>query len=210
MNAETKTHWDTVYSRRAATEVSWYEARPERSVALIRACGTGLDDAIIDIGGGAALLVDTLLELGYRDLSVLDISAEVLNRLRTRLGSGTGRVKLIHADVTQFVPQRRYAIWHDRATFHFLVRESERAAYLKALHAGTAPGSHVILATFGPQGPEQCSALPVQRYDAAVLARTLGAQFEMVESVFDLHHTPGGVTQQFLYCRFRRIGIPAR
>jgi SAM-dependent methyltransferase len=186
------------------TALSWYEARPAKSLEYIRYSGVRPEDPIIDVGGGASFLVDTLLELGYHDLTVLDVSATALEKLRERLGARAPHVMLLNEDVTRFQPARRYALWHDRAVFHFLVRDADRAAYGRALRAGLRPDGQLVIATFGPAAPERCSGLPVVRYGAAELAHAIGADFELVESSQDAHRTPAGNTQQFQYCRFRR------
>ena len=199
-----QSHWDAVYENKGASEVSWYEPHPEKSLELIRATGMRAEDPVIDVGGGASLLVNELLAAGYSDLSVLDISASVLAKLRTRLGPAASSVTLLHEDVTAFRPEKQYALWHDRAVFHFLTRHEERTRYVDALRQGVRPGGHVIMATFGPSGPERCSGLPTQRYDAAALAAELGAGFALVQSALLIHRTPADVHQQFLYCRFDR------
>jgi hypothetical protein len=206
MNSAKSTHWDSVYATRAATEVSWYEARPGQSLELIRSSAVSCDDPIIDVGGGASLLVDALLDAGYRDLTVLDISGNVLERLRERLGARGSSVSLIREDVAAFQPDRRYAVWHDRAVFHFLVTKEERALYVHALRRALRPSGHVIMATFGPEGPEHCSGLPTARYEADTLAAELGPDFLLATSEVVLHRTPRNMPQQFLYCRFDRHG----
>jgi SAM-dependent methyltransferase len=200
-------HWDEVYEKKRTDEVSWYESRPEKSVELIRATGARVPDPIIDVGGGASLLVDELLAAGYGDLTVLDISASVLEKLRARLGSAASSVRLLHRDVTAFQPERQYALWHDRAVFHFLIQREDRERYVEALRQGVRPGGHVLMATFGPAGPERCSGLPTARYDATTLAAELGADFVLVESFLEVHRTPWNSDQQFLYCRFRALPI---
>jgi len=198
-----KTHWDEVYGRRAATELSWYEAHPGKSLELIRASGIQRDDPIIDVGGGASLLSEALLDQGYRDLTVIDISSEALEKLRSRLGARARAVTLLQQDVTTFRPARRFALWHDRAVFHFLVNDQERRRYVDALRQTLRSDGHLIIATFGPEGPDRCSGLPVARYDAATLARELGDPLKLIESSLEMHRTPWGATQQFLYCRFQ-------
>ncbi len=197
-------HWDAVYARRSSTEVSWFQAHPAQSLRAIEAAGLDVQAAIIDIGGGASTLIDELVQRGFEDLTVLDISANVLAKVAERLGAAASRVQLIQADVTRFRPARTYSLWHDRAVFHFLTRPDEREAYRLALRTGTAPGSHVVIATFGPQGPTRCSGLDTSRYDAPALARELGEEFQLIDSLVDVHTTPGGVQQQFLHTRFRR------
>ena len=203
MSEAKRAHWDGVYGRRSLNDVSWYEAEPTRSLELIHASGVGREASIIDIGGGASFLVDRLLSEGYHELTVLDISSEVLRKLRERLGPSAERVTLLQADVTDFRPTRRYGLWHDRAVFHFLVDQSERARYVAVLKQALEPGGHVIIATFGPEGPERCSGLAVQRSTAESLTQALGPDFALAESFLDMHHTPSGASQQFLFCRFR-------
>ena len=200
-----KVHWDQVYDTRPLTDVSWYEAVPEQSLELIRASGIQLHDAIIDVGGGASFLVDQLVSQGYDDVTVLDISSEVLRKVRERLGERAQSVTLLQHDVTTYRPARRYALWHDRAVFHFLVNSDDRKRYVETLRNSLEPNGTVVIATFGPEGPERCSGLEVVRYDAASLATQLGGDFMLVESSLDLHRTPQGSTQQFLSCRFRRV-----
>lgn len=199
-----QSHWDAVYDGKATTEVSWYEPHPEKSLELVRAAGVHLTDPVIDVGGGASLLVDELLAAGYSDLTVLDVSGTVLGKLRSRLGPAGASVRLLQRDVTEFRPERQYALWHDRAVFHFLTQREDRERYVAALRRGVRPGGHVVMATFGPSGPQRCSGLPTMRYDAAALAAELGAGFELRQSFVLAHRTPSKVQQQFLYCRFER------
>lgn len=197
-------HWDAVYRNKSATEVSWYEPRAGHSLELIRRTDIALTDAIIDIGGGASVLVNDLLEAGYRDLTVLDVSAVALEKLRVRLGSSASRVTLLHHDVTAFEPDRQYALWHDRAVFHFLIDRADRQRYLAALRRALRFGGHVVISTFGVSGPERCSGLPTVRYDERALGAELGEDFKLVESSTRIHLTPAGAPQQFLHCRFVR------
>jgi len=199
-----RAHWDQVYQSKAVTNVSWYEAHPETSLGLVRATGISFDDPIIDVGGGASLLVDELLAAGYRDVTVLDVSAEVLEKVRAHLQASAVAPKLICADVTAFQPERRYALWHDRAVFHFLVDPEDRARYVDVLRSALRLDGHVIIATFGPSGPQQCSGLPTMRYDAPALAGELGADFRLVHFELATHRTPWNAPQEFLHCWFER------
>jgi SAM-dependent methyltransferase len=200
-------HWDRVYSTKSSNDVSWYEAHPGKSLELIRATGAQPADPIIDVGSGASFLVDKLIDAGYLDLTVLDISAEVLKKLRTRLGPRAGAVTFLQRNVTEFEPDRRYAVWHDRAVFHFLIEREVRERYVGILRRALLPQGHVVIATFGPSGPERCSGLATRRYDADTLAAELGDDFSLVDSSVSVHRTPSGVEQSFLYCRFdRRAG----
>ena len=195
-------HWQTVYTTKAETEVSWYQDDPATSLRLIRACGATPASRIIDIGGGASRLVDALLAQGFGALTVLDISDAALATARSRLGARAADVQWVAADVTTWTPQTKYDVWHDRAAFHFLTEPADRAAYVDRLRAAVVSGGAVIIGTFASDGPEKCSGLPVVRYDAQSLAGTLGRSFMLVESCTETHRTPWGSTQQFQFCRF--------
>jgi len=199
MTDELRDHWQKVYATKAPTEVSWYQPVPERSLALIRDTGVPPDAPLLDVGAGASTLVDQLLAAGYTDLTVLDISGTALATAQARLGAAAARVRWVEADITRFTPERRYALWHDRAVFHFLVEPDRRQRYLDTLGAALALGGHLILATFGPQGPTRCSGLPVQRYAAAELDALLAPRYRLVRSEIEDHLTPAGQPQQFLY-----------
>jgi hypothetical protein len=200
----TQAHWDSVYQRKRPTEVSWYEPSPATSIAFIRACKLRSTDPIIDVGGGASLLVDELLRQGYTDLTVLEISGTALQTVRSRLGEHSTGVQLVQADVLRFEPTRRYALWHDRAVFHFLVAEADRKRYIAVMQRALALYGQLVIATFGPHGPEKCSGLAVRRYDSTALAAEFGNEFALTDSAFVQHRTPLGVEQQLLYCRFER------
>ncbi|WP_439402017.1 class I SAM-dependent methyltransferase [Bradyrhizobium sp. DASA03068] len=204
--SDRSTHWDHVYATKGEAEVSWYQDSPAISLAMIRAAGSDRDTAIIDIGGGASRLVDALLQDGYRDVAVLDLSANALEAAKKRIGQAASTVDWIVADATTWHPARTYDVWHDRAAFHFLTDPRDRAAYVERLRSTVKPGGHVIIATFAPGGPEKCSGLPVQRHDSASLAAELGPDFELVETRSETHHTPWGSSQAFQFSRFRRRG----
>lgn len=199
-----KTHWEQVYSTRKPHEVGWYQAYPDVSLKLIAATGAGKGAAIIDVGGGASCLVDELLAEGYRDLSVLDISAAALVAVKSRLGDKEGAVKWLEEDITCFVPPRQYQIWHDRAVFHFLTEAADRRRYLDVVCAALPPGGHLVMATFALDGPAQCSGLDVVRYSPESLRREVGDGFELVESLAGMHITPSMGQQSFTFCRFAR------
>lgn len=203
MSGSTRAHWEAVYGTKALGEVSWYEPRAQKSIELIRATGIGLADPIIDVGSGASFLVDELLAGGYGDLTVLDISATVLQKLRDRLGRRSLAVTALQQDVLAFQPARRYALWHDRAVFHFLTDREDRDRYLRVLRQALRPEGHVIIATFGPSGPDRCSGLATMRYDAEALQTEMGRDFALLDASLVVHCTPWGAQQQFLYCRFR-------
>ena len=196
-----QTHWEKVYQTKAADAVSWYRPHLEKSLAFIRRAASDLSAAIIDVGGGESTLVDDLLADGYRDVTVLDISPTAIETAKRRLGGKAKDVAWLTADITETdLPRQRYDVWHDRAVFHFLTEPQQRAAYVRQVLLALKPGGHVIVATFGPEGPKKCSGLDVMRYDADALHDEFGAGFQLVESATELHATPFGTTQQFVYC----------
>jgi ubiquinone/menaquinone biosynthesis C-methylase UbiE len=199
-------HWNRVYTTKAPDDLSWHQARPDLSLALIGHTGIGKDAGILDVGGGASTLVDHLLDRGHSRLAVLDISRVALEHARKRLGEKAALVEWIVADVTEFVPSRSFALWHDRAVFHFLTQAEDRRRYVDALRRTIPPGGHVIIATFALHGPDKCSGLEVCRYDAASLCAELGAEFELREQVEERHRTPWATEQAFGYYRLRRRG----
>jgi SAM-dependent methyltransferase len=200
----TRDHWEGVYGRKAPDQVSWYRPHLERSLELIDAAGLGRGAAIIDVGGGTSTLVDDLLARGFTNVTVLDVSPSAIEATRARLGARERLVQWITADVTRvsFEPEA-YDFWHDRAVFHFLHGEDERRRYVAAVRRAVKPGGHVLVATFGPEGPERCSGLDVVRYDSDALHAQFGGEFEKVRSTTELHHTPWGNEQQFIYCMCR-------
>ncbi|NNK49896.1 MAG: class I SAM-dependent methyltransferase [Gemmatimonadetes bacterium] len=199
-------HWNKVWDRSDPDRVSWFEPRSETSGQMIESSELGHEAGIIDVGGGASLLARRLLDAGYGDLTVLDISEAGLAAGRERLGPRAPSVEWIHADVRDFEPARTWDLWHDRAVFHFLTVAEDRAAYLGTLGRALAAGGQVILATFGPDGPDRCSGLEVRRYSAEMLVAEFDPGFRLEESSIEAHATPAGVTQQFLYARLRRSG----
>lgn len=199
---ERKQHWEQVYTQKQPTEVSWFQPRPEISLQFITRCGVAKDQPIIDVGGGASRLVDNLLAEGYSDVSVLDISAAALQHAQQRLGAQAAAVQWIESDATQFQPTRQYALWHDRAVFHFLIEAADRELYRQRLEQGLAKGAHLIIATFALDGPTMCSNLPIQRYSPDSLAAELGTGFALVETMSELHTTPAQKQQSFVYCHF--------
>lgn len=194
-----RTHWQHIYIEKEPAEVSWYQSVPEKSLQLTRSTGVEQSDPILDAGGGDSTLVDHLLGEGYADISVLDISGKALERARARLGDAAREVIWIESDVTKFKPSRRYALWHDRAVFHFLTEPADRDRYIDVVGRALQPGGHFVLATFGPRGPERCSGLEIRRYGVEQLQDLLGTRFMLRSHEFNEHQTPTGSTQQFLY-----------
>lgn len=204
MTGNRRQHWEAVYTAKPFTEVSWYQEIPATSLRLVDAAGAGPKDAIVDIGGGASTLVDHLLDRGFGDLTVLDISAHALEQARNRLGNRASRVAWEQADVTSFAPRRSYDLWHDRAVLHFLTGEADRRRYVDVLERALAPGGHLVVGTFGPEGPEKCSGLDVRRYSVEMMAELLGPGFELQRDEIDTHETPWGAPQQFLFTLWLR------
>jgi 2-polyprenyl-3-methyl-5-hydroxy-6-metoxy-1,4-benzoquinol methylase len=198
---DAKTHWEKVYATKQPEAVSWYRAHLETSVALIERAAHSRSASIIDIGAGESTLVDDLLARGYEHITVLDVSQTALDVTKKRLGPLAERIKWVVADITQMqLEPLTYDVWHDRAVFHFLTSTEQRAVYVRNVATAVKPGGHVIVSTFGPEGPTECSGLEVMRYDAHSLHDEFGIRFRLMESSKELHKTPFGTTQQFLYC----------
>ena len=201
---DAKTHWEKVYTTKEPEAVSWYRAHLEKSLALIERAADALSAAIIDVGGGESTLVDDLLLRGYTNLTVLDISPTAIEVTKKRLGSAAEQVHWLVGDITEVqLEPYAYDLWHDRAVFHFLTTAERRLAYIRQVTRVVKPGGHVIISTFGPEGPMKCSGLDVTRYDAESLHGEFGGRFRLMESFKELHQTPVGTTQQFLYCYCR-------
>jgi len=197
-------HWDRVYQTKAADQVSWFRPHLESSLAAVERAANDRSAFVIDIGGGASTLVDDLLNSGYRNLTVLDLSQAAIDLAMERLGEASASIEWLCAEVTQApLPENYYDVWHDRAVFHFLTEPSERLAYAAKASSAIKTGGHLILSAFGPEGPERCSGLDTMRYDAESLHRELGPGFHLMESSIDWHRTPSGAMQQFLRCHFR-------
>lgn len=196
-----KAHWETVYRTRRPSEVSWYRPHLDLSLELIERAAPDRDAHVVDVGGGEATLVDDLLARGYRNVAVLDVSPTALAVAGERLGPQASRVSWLLGDVTTFAFGRHvYDVWHDRAVFHFLTDAGDRAAYVRQVARAVKPGGRVIVGAFGPEGPPKCSGLDVVRYDADALHDEFGAGFRLVEHRTELHRTPAGSIQQFVYC----------
>lgn len=203
-----KEHWERVYSTKAPDAVSWFQEHAELSLRLIRDTGVPHSASIIDVGGGASILVDDLLLDGYTALTVLDLSAAALSAAKRRLGPRAAGVQWVEANITTAaLPARAYDIWHDRAVFHFLTTRAERHAYVEAVLRSVKPGGHVIVATFDEDGPAQCSGLPVMRYSANELHAAFGPSFALLRHEKEEHRTPFGTVQKFVYCHFRKSSL---
>lgn len=208
-DGERAAHWRRKYGEHGAEELSWTEATPRVSLELIEEADLPRDAAIVDVGGGASSLAGELVERGHRDVTVVDIAPEALECARSDLGEGAASVAWVEADIRAHEFDRRFDLWHDRALFHFLVSAPDRDAYLAVLRQALRPGGHLIIATFGPDGPARCSGLPVNRYDAEAVSHTLGTDFELVSSRLREHRTPSGGAQQFMYAHLKRHSAPS-
>jgi SAM-dependent methyltransferase len=198
-------HWEQVYSSKPPERLGWYKPRLQTSLEWITALGLEPDAPIIDIGGGASTLIDDLLDLGYSALTVLDLAAPALELIKARLGERGDAVAWLCGDITDIeLPQDGYALWHDRAVFHFLTESKDRERYLKNLRKALRPGGYLVIGVFAPEAPPRCSGLPVQRYDLDLIQETLGDNFLLQRHRKEMHVTPGGVEQMYLYCGFRR------
>jgi SAM-dependent methyltransferase len=201
----TKTHWESVYETKPAQALSWYAPHLRESLRYVTQAAASKDAAIIDVGGGESTLVDDLVNEGYSDITVLDISATALEVTRRRLGPPGERVKWLAADILEVeFAVGTYDIWHDRAVFHFLTSDAQRRRYVAQVLRALKPGGFAIVGTFGPEGPEQCSGLQVSRYAPSELHGTFGEPFELLGSSVEQHKTPRGSLQQFVYCYCRR------
>lgn len=202
-NSNRQAHWDKVYQSETPTEVSWFQEHAQRSLDLIAHTGVSTQGQIIDVGGGTSTLVDDLLDRGYTQLSVLDISGVAISRAKMRLGERAKCVEWIEADVTSVqLPDNHYDIWHDRAVFHFLTSPRDRQLYIQAATAALKHRGHLIIATFAEDGPTQCSGLDTVRYSPTALAAQVGSNFRLVGSTKEVHETPFGTQQSFIYCHF--------
>jgi SAM-dependent methyltransferase len=201
---DTQTHWEKIYTEKAPDAVSWYRPHLETSLALIEQAAASCSASIIDVGGGESTLVDDLLARGYDSITVLDISQTAIDANRKRLGKTSDRVYWVVADITKIeLESGVYDVWHDRAVFHFLTSPRDRLAYVRQVTRAVRPGGNVIISTFGPEGPTKCSGLEVVRYDAESLHQEFGVHFRLLDSLKEMHRTPFGTVQQFLYCLCR-------
>lgn len=200
-----KSHWEQVYGSKTPDALSWYAPHLDDSLVYIRRASVATDASIVDVGGGEATLVDDLLEAGYRKVAVLDLSERALEVCRTRLAERAAHVTWLVADVLEhdFTP-RSIDVWHDRAVFHFLTESNQRQRYVAQVLQALRPGGYAIVGAFGPQGPTQCSGLPVARYSSEELHHEFGSPFHLLDHSTTVHTTPWGTTQQFVYCYCRR------
>jgi 2-polyprenyl-3-methyl-5-hydroxy-6-metoxy-1,4-benzoquinol methylase len=199
-----KAHWENVYQTKGETGVSWYQSDPRLSLELIRSVAPSAGGRIIDVGGGASVLVDRLLDLPFERISVLDISEAALDKARSRLGERAGRVDWTAANITEAQDLGTFDVWHDRAVFHFLTDAADRRRYVELARRTVLEGGHLVIATFADDGPKRCSDLDVCRYNAETMGAELGEGFSLVREARETHTTPWGSSQAFFYGVFRR------
>lgn len=200
-----RAHWDSIYAAKDEAELSWFQETPTPSQELLDLIGVQPRSAIIDIGGGESRLVDCLLDRGFENITVLDLSAKALAATRARLGDKGNRVEWIVADVTEWQPSETYDVWHDRATFHFQTQQSGQEAYIQRLKAALRRGGHAVIGTFALDGPDKCSGLPVARHSAETIGALLGADFALTDSRLQEHKTPWQAVQRFQFSTFCRV-----
>lgn len=198
-------HWQRLWTRKAPDQVTWFQPVPAVSLDLVERIGLDPLDPIIDAGAGASLFVDRLLDLGFADVTVLDVSSKAIALAKERLGERSHDVTWLCEDITSWIPDRCFRLWHDRAVFHFLTDPVDRALYAAVLYEALEPGGYAAIGTFAPEGPSKCSGLPVCRHDAASLQMEFGPAFELVHEERERHVSPGGVEQIFAWSLFRRI-----
>ena len=201
---DNKAHWENIYATKELTNVSWYQPVPQTSLEFLEQANLAKKAKIIDVGGGDSFLADHLLEAGYTDITVLDISEKALERAKARLGEKAARVKWIVSDASAFVPTETYDCWHDRAAFHFLTEEQDIARYMNVLSRGIKSGGTLILGTFSENGPTKCSGIPIKQYSEASMIARLSDHFEQVACKTVDHPTPFNTVQHFVFCSFTR------
>ncbi len=202
-NFDRKSHWENIYTTKELKDVSWFQPKPSTSLDFIEQFNVPLTAKIIDIGGGDSFLVDHLLELGYQDLTVLDISDAALNRAKERLGKQAEKVKWIVADASNFEPEESYDLWHDRAAFHFLTAEEDIENYLRTVKRSLQPNGILVIGTFSEQGPTKCSGIEIKQYSEASMTERLKNNFEKISCVTVDHQTPFDTVQNFVFCSFK-------
>lgn len=199
-----KEHWENVFSTKTEKEVSWYQEYPQTSVDFIKAIKLPLEAKIIDVGGGDSRLIDALLELGYTNLTLLDISSKAIERIKKRLGSKAEKIKFIVSDVLDFKPTEKYDFWHDRACFHFLTEAAQVERYAIIVEKAMADGGRIIIGTFSENGPQKCSGLDIKQYNGEALRLILEKEFSLTGCFTEEHITPFDTVQDFLFCTFKR------
>lgn len=201
---ERKEHWENVFSTKQEKEVSWYQEIPETSLYFVTKLNIPKDAKIIDIGGGDSYLIDNLLELGYTNLTLLDISSKAIERIKNRLGDKSTKVTFIVSDVLEFKPDSTFDFWHDRASFHFLTEKNQIAIYAKLVASAITKNGNFVIGTFSENGPKKCSGLDITQYDELKLKALFDKDFDLLESFTLDHQTPFDTVQNFIFCSFKK------
>ena len=204
-NFDRKKHWENIYQTKELKEVSWFQPTPVSSLAFFKQFNVSTEAKVIDIGGGDSFLVDHLIQLGYKDISVLDISASAIERAKKRLGDKADKVKWIVEDVTKFEPTENYDFWHDRAAFHFLTDEQEISNYIVMAQQNISPSGILVIGTFSELGPKKCSGIEIKQYSEFTMTDRLKNYFEKIKCVTVDHKTPSDTIQNFIFCSFRKL-----
>jgi len=204
-NFDRKKHWENIYQTKALHEVSWFQSTPETSLEFFRQLNIATTAKVIDIGGGDSFLVDHLIELGYHNISVLDISSAAIERAKQRLGDKARKVKWIVAESAALVPKGHYDFWHDRAAFHYLTEEQEISSYLEIARKHINPGGTMVIGTFSEQGPKKCSGIAIKQYSETTLTNRFQSFFEKIKCIEVEHQTPFNTIQNFVFCSFKRL-----
>lgn len=204
---DTRAHWENIYATKTSEQISWTQSEPITSLGLIRGFNFPKNVPIIDVGGGESRLVDFLLDEGYTDITVLDISLQALENAKKRLGDKAAGVRWLACDLTNFRPARQYYIWHDRATFHFFTTPGQIAQYKNIASFAIPPGGYMVIGTFSDKGPAECSGLPVKQYTEETLGNTLAPHFQKIGCTAEIHTTPFQTTQDFIFCSFQRVDV---
>ena len=197
-------HWDKVYSTKAEDEVSWFQLYPKTSMEFVELFNLPLNANIIDIGGGDSNFVDALIEKGYTNIWVLDISANAIERAKQRLGKSASKVQWIVSDITEFKPPVQFDFWHDRAAFHFLTTEPKIYKYISIAEEAVKKNGYLILGTFSENGPTKCSGLEIKQYSETSMSARFEIAFERIKCVTEDHTTPFNTIQNFLFCSFKK------
>ena len=200
-----KSHWEKIYNKYDSNDVSWYQPTPETSLGFLKQFKIPLSAKIIDIGGGDSFLVDHLLNLGYEDITILDISESALNKAKQRLGTKALKVKWVVADAVTFKPAEKYDFWHDRAAFHFLTQEQEIETYINIIQKNINPSGILVIGTFSEQGPKKCSGIEIMQYSETSMTDRLKLYFDKIKCITVDHTTPTESIQSFIFCSFRKI-----
>lgn len=204
METVKESHWEKVYQTKDTTQVGWFQGKPKVSINLISDAKISKTAPVIDVGGGDGLLVDWLLEGGFENITVLDISASALEKSKNRLGESAAKVQWEACDILDFEPKGKFELWHDRAVFHFLTDPKEQQIYRRLVECSIHSGGYLLIMTFSKSGPKTCSGLPIQQYDVQDLEEFFGQEFELTESLNYDHITPSGIAQNYSVCLFRR------